>query len=467
MKIYIPHPYRTGEEIYTANSGASVSGFNHARALARYCEVYMSAQESQQYEENIYGIPQTFETIGSSLAWFEQQSFDAVIMFEPNVDDLVFFRHVCPTPIIIRLSCCFGRNREFLNKVLNCYSLLRPYDVLSPKSQWCAEELSKYVFDTSYLKPITNGVDLETFKPSDKLNAKKQLAEITGDSRFVEMPVVGLCSRFEPGKGAYPFLRAADLNPNVLFAVIGKQYAPVTHPLNVVFLGPQSYTQMPLFYNALDVLCALSVYSYESCPSVVLEGMACGLPIVTTQFAGAPELLDDCGRLIEIDRFENEPLNVTGYIDPEMVSKTICELLSSKTERLKLGCRARKRAGSFSWDNIAKQHVSLIESLLNKRDQPACSVPLTVHFSQTCDSEGNIKSIPRAFNFFGRQQGPLPRISFLGQDMTFLEGFGLYLSQMLHPNEVEAAMIGVCGDGDTAYKVLRKIRRFSDMLTAP
>ena len=71
MKIYIPHPYRTGEEIYTANSGASLSGFNHARALARYCEVYMPAQEFQQYEENIYGIPQTFETIGSSLAWFE------------------------------------------------------------------------------------------------------------------------------------------------------------------------------------------------------------------------------------------------------------------------------------------------------------------------------------------------------------------------------------------------------------
>lgn len=156
----------------------------------------MPAQESQQYEENIYGIPQTFETIDSSLAWFEKQSFDAVV---------------------------------------------------------------------------------------------------TGDSRFMEMPVVGFCSRFEPGKGAYPFLRAADLNPNVLFAVIGEQYAPVTHPLNVVFLGPQSYTQMPLFYNALDVLCALSVYSYESCPSVVLEGLACGLPIVATQFAGAPELLDDLG----------------------------------------------------------------------------------------------------------------------------------------------------------------------------
>ena len=54
----------------------------------------------------------------------------------------------------------------------------------------------------------------------------------------------------------------------------------------------------------------------RSCPSTVLEGMACGLPIVATNFAGTPELLGSCGRLVEIERFEDEPLNVTGYIAP-------------------------------------------------------------------------------------------------------------------------------------------------------
>ena len=88
---------------------------------------------------------------------------------------------------------------------------------------------------------------------SDKLQARKEVADKTGDQRFLEMPVVGFCGRFEPGKGAYPFLRMADLNPNVLFAVIGKQFAPVTHPPNVIFLGAQPYTDMPLYYNMLDV----------------------------------------------------------------------------------------------------------------------------------------------------------------------------------------------------------------------
>ena len=467
MKIYVPHPYCDHEKVIASNSGASLSGFNHVQALSKYCEVYMPASEAEDYGPNLHGIRSAFETIDSTRQWFARQGFDGVLMFEPKADDLAFFRHVCPAPIVIRLSCSFGRNRDFMDKVLQCYSLLRPYDALSPKSTYVADEVSKLVFDRSYLRPITNGIDAEVFKPMDKLQASKEVADKTGDQRFLEMPVVGFCGRFEPGKGAYPFLRMADLNPNVLFAVIGKQFAPVTHPPNVIFLGAQPYTDMPLYYNMLDVLCALSVYSYESCPSTVIEGMACGLPVVATNFAGAPELLGTCGQLIEIERFEDEPLNVTGYIDPEVISNAVRGLLNSKMEWEKLGERARKRALEFSWDCMAQQHLALFEDLRIKRDAPVCPIPITVSFTQSCDVSGVPKSVSRGFNYLGSRQGPLPRIPFLGQDMSLLEGLGLHLMQHLHPNEVEAALLGLCETRATAHKTLRKIRRFSDMLTAP
>lgn len=467
MKIYVPHPYHDKDKVMQSNSGASLSGFNHVQALAKYCDVYMPAPETVDYGSHLHGIQQSFETIDSSMKWFSQQGFDGVLMFEPNVDDLAFFRHVCAAPIVIRLSCCFGRNRDFMDKALNCYSLLRPFDVLAPKSVYGAEEMAKLVFDQSYLHPITNGVDAEVFKPMDKLQTRKEIAEKTGDSRFLEMPVVGFCGRFEPAKGAYPFLRMADLNPNVLFAIIGKQFAPVTHPPNVVFLGAQPYDQMPLYYNMLDVLCSLSVYSYESCPSTVLEGMACGLPVVATNFSGAPELLGACGRLVEIERFADEPLNVTGYIDPELISNAVRDLLSSKIERVEIGDRARQRALELSWDHTAERHIVLFEQLLKKRDAPLCHIPITVSFTQSCNATGDLKSVPKGFNYLGSTQGSLPRIPFLGQDMSFVEGLGLHLSQHLHPNEVEAALLGICGDRDTAHQKLRKIRQLGDMLMAP
>ena len=467
MKIYVSHPYHDHEKIMASNSGAALSGFNHVQALSKYCDVYMPASEAVDYSPNLHGIRFAFETIDSSRQWFARQDFDGVLMFEPKADDVAFFRHVCPAPIVIRLSCSFGNNRDFIDKVLQCYSLLRPYDALSPKSAYVADEIGKIVFDKSHLHAITNGVDAEVFRPLDKLQARKEVAGKTGDQRFLEMPVVGFCGRFEPGKGAYPFLRMADLNPNVLFAVVGKQFAPVTHAPNVIFLGAQPYRDMPLYYNMLDVLCALSVYSYESCPSTVLEGMACGLPVVATNFAGAPELLGSCGRLIEIERFEDEPLNVTGYIAPEVISDAVRDLLNSKTERVEMGEGARKRALEFSWDHTALQHMMLFENLRTKRNASACPIPITMSFSQGCDVSGVPKSVSKGFNYLGSVQGPLPRIAFLGQDLSLLEGLGLHLMQHLHPNEVEAVLLGLCETRATAHKTLRKIRHFSDMLTAP
>jgi hypothetical protein len=310
-------------------------------------------------------------------------------------------------------------------------------------------------------------VDLEVFQPSDRLDARREIAEATNDSRFLEMPIVGFCARFEPGKGACPFLRVADLNPDLLFVVVGQQFAAVSHPLNVVFLGHRPYDRMARIYNALDVLCSLSVYAHESCPSAVLEGMACGLPVVATRFAGAPELLSDCGRLVEVERFEDEPLDVAGYIDPEAVSDCIRDLIQSGVERADLGQRARARAREFSWDRVAQQHVELFEDLRQRRDRGGPPVPLTVHFAQGCDRRGGVHGVPKVFNFLGGQPGPLPMIPFLHQDVSFVEGLGLYLSQALHPNEVEAALLGVTGDREACYRALRKVRQLGEMLTTP
>ena len=132
-----------------------------------------------------------------------------------------------------------------------------------------------------------------------------------------------------------------------------------------------------------------------------------------------------------------------------------------------MGECARKRALDFSWDCMAQQHMTLFEDLLAKRDAPACPIPITVSFTQGCDVSGVPKSVSKGFNYLGSVQGPLPRISFFGQDISLIEGLSLHLMQHLHPNEVEAVLLGLYETRAGAYKTLRKIRRFSDMLTAP
>ena len=465
MKIYIPHSFKSEKDIEIARSGAMLSGFNHLQALSKKMEIYLPADDDKIYTESIFGIRPIYDTIKTSIDWFQEQNFDAILIFEPNVDNLTFLRHTCPAPIILRLSCCFGGNREFFDQVLSCYSLLRPFDAISPKSAWCEKEISSVVWNTSCIRPITNGIDLDFFAPMDKEQTKKSMAEQTQDDRILNMPIVGFSGRFEPAKGAKTFLSIADLNPDILFVIAGQQYAPISHPDNVIFIGHQPYKKMPNFYNAIDVLCFLSVYSRESCPSVILESMACECPVIATNFSGTPELLGNCGEIVAIENFSNEPLDISGYINPECVSLRLRELIKDEQRRKTLGKNARERAQGFSWDSIANLHVDLINELNARKSQLKPAVPITVQFAQRCDREGNLKALSRVFNFSNDEQGPLPRISFLGQDLDFLEGLGLYLSQNMCPNELEAVIYGIVQDRVTCENLIKKVEQMIAMLT--
>ncbi len=467
MKIYVPHPYRPEEAVYSSSSGKMIGEFNLLQALATQCEIFMPAQEPLQYQDNIHGIPMIFESIEKTVAWYEQQAFDAVLMLEPNVDDLVFLRHVCPSPIVVHVPGGIGKTQDNLNKALNCYSLLRPYDALVPRSCWVSKKLKKMVLDPSYIHPIVGGVNPDIFKYGNKQNAKQELAEVSNDQRLASMPLVGFCNRFEPAKGAYSIIRAADLNPDILFVIVGKQFVPVLHPPNVIFLGAQLYNTMPLYYNALDILCSLSIDSDESIPLGVFEGMACGLPIIATNHAGICELPSGSVKKLKINSFETEALNLAGYIDPELLSLQIQELMNNEEQRQELSKRAMECIPKFFWVNVAHQYIELFGHLIWRQSQRRCPVPLSIQFTQQYTQDGCVHSMPKAYNFMGNQPGPLFQMPFGHLDISFIEGLGLYLAQVLHPNEVETVMMGVIGDRKQCRSILHKIRAIGDMLAAP
>ena len=64
-------------------------------------------------------------------------------------------------------------------------------------------------------------------------------------------------------------------------------------------LGPLSQAQLIDHYNAADALVLAS--SREGMPNVVLEALACGLPVIATAVGGTPEILGTApvGRLVD------------------------------------------------------------------------------------------------------------------------------------------------------------------------
>ena len=60
-------------------------------------------------------------------------------------------------------------------------------------------------------------------------------------------------------------------------------------PGTVVFEGPVNHDRIRALYDAADLFCIPSFA--EGIPIVLMEAMASGIPCVTTQIAGIPELI--------------------------------------------------------------------------------------------------------------------------------------------------------------------------------
>ena len=97
----------------------------------------------------------------------------------------------------------------------------------------------------------------------------------------------------------------------------------------VIFAGYRA--DMPAVLNALDVLVVAS--RTETAPMVLLEALACGVPVVSTPVGRAPELLADgtAGRLFPIG-------------DSHALAKILLPLLDSPELRTAMSRSAREIA---------------------------------------------------------------------------------------------------------------------------
>jgi glycosyltransferase involved in cell wall biosynthesis len=105
------------------------------------------------------------------------------------------------------------------------------------------------------------------------------------------------------------------------------------------------------YYAASDVVVLPS--RSEAFGMSVLEGMACGLPVVTSPNAGVASLIDD-GR----DGFV--------FRSVEELSKLL-ERLSDPALRTRIGLEARKKAERYSWDRTAEQYEELYFRIAEQR----------------------------------------------------------------------------------------------------
>ena len=207
---------------------------------------------------------------------------------------------------------------------------------------------------------IPNGVDLERFRPPTPAErARSRLA--------AGVPADGLVAIFvghEFERKGLPLAidALADVTDAVLLVVggtaesISAAKARAAHrgvADRVVFAGTHT-DPVPLLWAA-DVLVLPS--AYEANALVVLEALACGLPVISTRVGFAPDLIVDGENGYLIDR------------DPAALAARLNGLVDA--ERGDWSERARRSAEPFAWRAIAERYIALAQSLQPRKTDPS------------------------------------------------------------------------------------------------
>lgn len=188
------------------------------------------------------------------------------------------------------------------------------------------------IFPASKIQIVTGGVDTDFFKPAINRDS----------SGILRVLYVGWIIK---EKGIYDILEAcAHLKNSLNFRVelVGPVFcdrAKLEKIINsekledfVTIYGPiHSREALREKYRSSDVFLFPSYY--EGFPMALLEALACGVPAISTNVGGIPDILDygRCGPIIEPGR-------------PEEISAALQDLLTDEKVRVELGIRSRERA---------------------------------------------------------------------------------------------------------------------------
>lgn len=209
------------------------------------------------------------------------------------------------------------------------------------------------------LHVIYSGVDTKRFHPDLRDNHRSAFrAEHGIPQRATVFLYVG--SGFER-KGVATLIEAFSALPDTAYlAIVGDdrnrpRYEKLAHQRSVAertrFLG--ALTDVAPCYGAADVFVLPTLY--DPFPNVILEAMACGLPVITSDKSGGAEL-------IEPDK--------SGYVCDALAADVLAGHMRSlqSDERIgDMGRRARETVLPYTFDALSARLRALYESLLQRR----------------------------------------------------------------------------------------------------
>jgi glycosyltransferase involved in cell wall biosynthesis len=231
--------------------------------------------------------------------------------------------------------------------------ILRASMKISAVSQSVAKELKEYGLDIQEITAVGNGVDEKTFVPLRNRNYSEKYVLFTG----------WLTAR----KGLFDLIECAEyvcrVYSDVNFVICGtgpffrkleKEIRSRGLQKRIMLLGYVNRTKLIQTFQNATVQVIPS--HYEGMPTVLLEAMSCGLPVVATDISGNNDVISS---------------GVNGFLVPpkcpEEMAKIVNRLIDDISLRENIGRAARKTIEKYyTWDTIADNILKCYENMLEE-----------------------------------------------------------------------------------------------------
>lgn len=191
----------------------------------------------------------------------------------------------CPLQMAQYKSRMVDRSKKNYLLKKKLYSKLSNVTIV-PVSYWLGDLVSQSILKQFPIRIIQNGIDLNIFKPTP--NGIREKLGIPKDKLLV-LGVLG--SGFaEKGKNEFIELSKRDDVQIILIGLKGDDLNGL--PVNIIKLGRTSnQAELAEYYTAADLL--LNPTYNDTFPTINIEALACGTPVVTYRTGGSPEILDE------------------------------------------------------------------------------------------------------------------------------------------------------------------------------
>lgn len=222
----------------------------------------------------------------------------------------------------------------------------------------------------SKIKLLKNTVDQNCFsvQSTDEFRKSFRKKYDISDDEIVLI----FCGRLDPGKGIKELLLALKDVPNCRLVIVGASWFSSNKQTDfvreikeiskliedrVIYTGYVPHEEVGLYYSVGDIGVFPSICN-EAAGLVIIEAMAVGLPVITTNKGGIPEYVtNDSCILLEVDNFLVDNLKIA-----------ITSLIEDSELRLRMSRAALENAKKYNTQVYFDNFCALIDSCQSEKE---------------------------------------------------------------------------------------------------